>query len=64
MYLYGPLAWRLPYRMYLGTEGGDLSLALEVVLQPGDKTLTEADLSALSDKVVAVASKLGAKLRA
>ncbi|WP_300973325.1 phenylalanine--tRNA ligase subunit beta [Sphingomonas sp. LHG3406-1] len=44
-------------------EGGDLSLALEVMLQPADKTLTEADLTALSDKVVAAAIKLGATLR-
>lgn len=43
--------------------GGDLSLALEVALQPTDKTLTEADLAALSDKVVASAAKLGATLR-
>lgn len=43
--------------------GGDLSLAIEVLLQPTDKTLTEADLAALSDKVVASASKLGATLR-
>ena len=45
-------------------EGGDLSLAIEVVLQPTDKTLAEADLTALSDKVVASAAKLGARLRA
>lgn len=43
--------------------GGDLSLAIEVLLQPTDKTLTEADLAALSDKVVASAAKLGATLR-
>ena len=43
--------------------GGDLSLAIEVTLQPTDKTLTEADLAALSDKVVASAAKLGASLR-
>jgi phenylalanyl-tRNA synthetase beta chain len=45
-------------------EGGDLSLALEVTLQPSERTLTEADLATLSDKVVASAAKLGAKLRA
>lgn len=43
---------------------GDLSLALEVTLQPTERSLTEADLSALSDKVVASAAKLGARLRA
>jgi phenylalanyl-tRNA synthetase beta chain len=42
---------------------GDLSLAIEVTLQPTDKTLTEADLGTLSDKVVAAAAKLGATLR-
>ena len=45
-------------------DGGELSLALEVVLQPTDRTLTEADLAALSDKVVASAAKVGARLRA
>jgi phenylalanyl-tRNA synthetase beta chain len=43
---------------------GDLSLALEVTLQPTERTLTEADLAALSDKVVASAAKFGARLRA
>jgi phenylalanyl-tRNA synthetase beta chain len=43
--------------------GGDLSLALEVTLQPTDRTLTEEDLVALSAKVVASAAKLGARLR-
>jgi phenylalanyl-tRNA synthetase beta chain len=45
-------------------ESGELSLALEVVLQPTERTLTEADLLALSDKVVTSAAKLGARLRA
>ena len=43
---------------------GERSLALEVTLQPTDRTLAEADLKALSDKVVAAAAKLGATLRA
>jgi phenylalanyl-tRNA synthetase beta chain len=42
---------------------GPLSLALEVTLQPTERTLTEADLLALSEKVVAAAAKLGATLR-
>jgi phenylalanyl-tRNA synthetase beta chain len=42
---------------------GPLSLAIEVTLQPVDRTLTDADLQALSDKVVAAAAKLGATLR-
>ena len=42
---------------------GKKSLAAEVTLQPTDATLTEEDLKALSDKVVASAAKLGASLR-
>lgn len=42
---------------------GKKSLAVEVTLQPSDATLTEEDLKALSDKVVANAAKLGAELR-
>jgi phenylalanyl-tRNA synthetase beta chain len=42
---------------------GELSLAIEVTLQPTERTLTEADLAALSDRVVASAAKLGARLR-
>ena len=42
---------------------GKKSLAVEVTLQPTDATLTEEDLKALSDKVVASAAKLGAELR-
>lgn len=42
---------------------GQLSLAVEVTLQPGDKSFTDADLKAIADKVVAAAAKLGASLR-
>ena len=42
---------------------GKKSLAVEVTLQPQEATLTEEDLKALSDKVVASATKLGAELR-
>ena len=42
---------------------GTKSLALEVTLQPQDKTFKDADLKAISDKVVAAAAKLGAELR-
>ncbi len=42
---------------------GALSLALEVTLQPTDKTLTDAEIQALSDKIVAAAAKAGATLR-
>ena len=44
-------------------EGGDLSLAIEVTLQPTEKTLTEAEIAAVSDKIVVAAAKLGARLR-
>jgi phenylalanyl-tRNA synthetase beta chain len=40
-----------------------LSLALEVTLQPGDKSFTEDELTAISGRIVAAAEKLGAKLR-
>jgi phenylalanyl-tRNA synthetase beta chain len=44
-------------------EAGPLSLALEVTLQPVERTLTEADLAGVSEKIVAAATKLGASLR-
>ena len=40
-----------------------LSLAVEVVLQPGDKSLTEGEIAEVSSKIVAAAQKLGARLR-
>ena len=40
-----------------------LSLAVEVTLQPGDKSFTDAEIAAVSKKVVAAAEKLGATLR-
>ncbi len=42
---------------------GDLSLAIEVVLQPGEQSFTEAEIADIAKKVVAAAGKLGAKLR-
>jgi phenylalanyl-tRNA synthetase beta chain len=42
---------------------GERSMAVELVLQPGDKAFVEADLKAIADKVVAAAGKLGATLR-
>ncbi|MEL6485922.1 MAG: phenylalanine--tRNA ligase subunit beta [Pseudomonadota bacterium] len=42
---------------------GKKSLALEVTLQPKDKSYKDADLKAISDAVVAAAGKLGAELR-
>ncbi len=46
-----------------GVPEGQISLAIEVTLQPQEKSFTEADLSAISDAVVAAASKFGAVLR-
>lgn len=42
---------------------GELSLAIEVTLQPQEKSFTEAELAEISKKVVAAAEKLGARLR-
>lgn len=47
-----------------GVPEGQKSVALEVLIQPTDKTLTDADIEALSGKIVAAAAKaVGAKLR-
>lgn len=46
-----------------GVPEGKKSLAVELVLQPGEKSYTEEDLKAIAAKVVAAAAKLGAELR-
>jgi len=46
-----------------GVPEGEVSLAIEVTLQPSDKSFTEADLEALSARIIAVAAKTGARLR-
>ena len=47
-----------------GVPEGQKSVAVEVRIQPREKTLTEAEIDALSAKVVAAAEKaVGAKLR-
>ncbi|CAN5302572.1 phenylalanine--tRNA ligase subunit beta [soil metagenome] len=46
-----------------GVPEGSKSVALEVVIQPREATLTEAEIEALSAKVVAAVEKLGGKLR-
>ena len=46
---------------YEGEQG--LSLAVEVTLQPGEKSFTDAEIGEISRKVVAAAEKLGATLR-
>ena len=47
-----------------GVPEGQVSLAIEITLQPQDKSFAEAELSAISDAVVAAAAKTGATLRA
>ena len=44
-------------------EGGQLSLAVEVALQPGEHSFTEAEIAEISKRIVAAAGKLGATLR-
>ena len=46
-----------------GVPEGQVSLAVEVTLQPSDKSYSDDDLKAISDKVLAAATKLGAVLR-
>ncbi|MDH4745732.1 phenylalanine--tRNA ligase subunit beta [Sphingomonas sp. CBMAI 2297] len=46
-----------------GVPEGQKSLAIEVTLQPGEKSFTDEELKAVADKVVAAAAKLGAALR-
>ena len=46
-----------------GVPEGCKSVAVEVVLQPGDKSFTDAEIKAIADKVVAAAGKQGAELR-
>lgn len=47
-----------------GVAEGSKSVALEVVIQPREATLTEAEIEALSARIVAAASKVGGQLRA
>ncbi|WP_374146538.1 phenylalanine--tRNA ligase subunit beta, partial [Sphingomonas sp. 28-63-12] len=46
-----------------GVEPGTKSLAIEITLQPSEKSFTDEALKAIADKVVAAAGKLGAVLR-
>jgi phenylalanyl-tRNA synthetase beta chain len=46
-----------------GVPEGQKSLALEVTLQPGEKSYDEAELKAIAERVTAAAAKLGAALR-
>jgi phenylalanyl-tRNA synthetase beta chain len=46
-----------------GVADGEVSLGLEVTLQPRERTLTDAEIEAVSTKIIAAAAKLGARLR-
>jgi phenylalanyl-tRNA synthetase beta chain len=46
-----------------GVPVGKVSLAIEVTLQPGEKSYTDEELRAISDRVVASVNKMGATLR-
>ncbi len=46
-----------------GVPDGEVSLAVEVTLQPGEKSFTDAEIKAIGERVVAAAAKLGAHLR-
>jgi phenylalanyl-tRNA synthetase beta chain len=47
-----------------GVPEGRKSLAVEVTLQPGEKSFSHDELEAISGRIVAAAAKLGAELRA
>ena len=44
-------------------KGGELSLAVEVTLQPQDKSFTDEQIGEISRRIVGAAEKLGARLR-
>ncbi len=46
-----------------GVPEGQKSLAIEVTLQPGEKSYDEAELKAIAERITAAAAKLGAVLR-
>jgi phenylalanyl-tRNA synthetase beta chain len=46
-----------------GVPEGKKSIAIAVRLQPKDKTLTDPEIEAVAQKIVAAALKLGAVLR-
>ena len=51
------------FDVFEGAADGRTSLAIEVTLQPGDKSFTDEELSAISARIVAAAEKLGGTLR-
>ncbi|HTI31857.1 MAG TPA: phenylalanine--tRNA ligase subunit beta [Sphingomonas sp.] len=46
-----------------GVPEGQVSLAVEVTLQPSEQSFTEADLKAIAERILTAATKLGAVLR-
>ena len=54
------------FDVFIGEELGEgkKSIAIEVMLQPNEKSFTEEELQAISDRVVASAAKVGGELRA
>jgi phenylalanyl-tRNA synthetase beta chain len=46
-----------------GVPDGQKSLAVEVTLQPGEKSYEDADLKAIAERINSAATKLGAVLR-
>ncbi|MCB5425257.1 phenylalanine--tRNA ligase subunit beta [Altererythrobacter sp. CC-YST694] len=46
-----------------GVPEGKKSLAVEVTLQPGEKSFTDDELKAIAERIVAAAAKMGAELR-
>lgn len=46
-----------------GVAEGRKSIALEVTLQPGEKSFKDEELKSISDRIIAAAAKLGAELR-
>ncbi len=56
-------AWLFDLFTGQGVAEGRKSLAVEIRLQPGEKSFTEDELTAISERVVAAAEKLGASLR-
>jgi len=47
-----------------GVPAGQKSLAIEVTLQPVEKSYTDGELKTIAERIVAAAEKLGASLRA
>jgi phenylalanyl-tRNA synthetase beta chain len=43
--------------------GGELSLAIEVTLQPIEKSFTDDEIGDIAKRIVGSAEKLGARLR-